>query len=231
MKKEKLIGTTTITYKENCSIQVLNIKETLDTKHKKEEHYYSDFYNVTNDGVYFVDRIELDPFCENLGYQLINNKLIIYNYDIVTGRKYHAVKKIFKYYDVIDNININEKISEIIKVLGFDMPDSKKNELELVDNRLKKMDEFINLLEKNEDFTEITPIVNICKKEKNYTNKRGYSAKMISPIPRFEFANYYTQLVTGSDLNIIVNKHVINIDDYKSTKEKIKKKNTRNKFD
>lgn len=220
MKKEKLIGTTTIAYDENCSIQVLNIKETLNTKHKKEEHYYSDFYNVTLDGVYFIDRVELDPFCENLGYQLINNKLIIYNYDIVTGRKYHAVKKVFKYYDVIDNITINENVSEIIKVLGFDLPSEEKNKLEFVGSRLKKMDEFISSLEREEDYTQITPIVNICKKEKQYTSRRKYSAQMISPISRREFADYYTELVTGSDSNIKINNHVINISDYKNDEKK-----------
>ena len=230
MKKEKLIGTTTIAYDENCSIQVLNIKETLNAKHKKEEHYYSDFYNVTQDGVYFIDRIELDPFCENLGYQLINNKLIIYNYDIVTGRKYHAVKKIFKYYDVVDNITINERVSEIIKVLGFELPEEEKNKLELVGSRLKKMDEFISSLEKEEAYTQITPMVNICKDERQYSSRRKYSAQMISPISRREFAEYYTKLVTGSDKNIKINNHVININDYKSDeKKKVKtlKKNIR----
>ena len=164
MKEEKLIGTSSIPYKENCTIQVLNIKETLDTKHKKEERYYSDFYNVTEDEVYFIDRIELDPFCDTLGYQVINNRLVIYNYDVVVGKKYHAVKKVFKYYDIYENININAGVSEIITELGFDLPEEDKHNIELADVRLKKMDEFIEQLDNNTELDGIIPLVNISKK-------------------------------------------------------------------
>ena len=40
MKEEKLIGTSSIPYQENCSIQVLNIKEITTTKHRRDERYY-----------------------------------------------------------------------------------------------------------------------------------------------------------------------------------------------
>ncbi len=228
MKEEKLIGTSSIPYKENCTIQVLNIKETLDTKHKKEERYYSDFYNVTDDEVYFIDRIELDPFCDTLGYQVINNHLVIYNYDVVVGKKYHAVKKVFKYYDIYENININAGVSEIITELGFDLPDEDKHNIELADVRLKKMDEFIEQLDNNTELDGIIPLVNISKKEHQYANKKAYSSKMIMPISRKKFASYLTELITKSDKNIIVNHSVINLSDYQKSadgvKQKIKKK-------
>lgn len=229
MKEEKLIGTSSIPYKENCTIQVLNIKETLDTKHKKEERYYSDFYNVTDDEVYFIDRIELDPFCDTLGYQVINNHLVIYNYDVVVGKKYHAAKKVFKYYDIYENININAGVSEIITELGFDLPDEDKHNIELADVRLKKMDEFIEQLDNNTELDGIIPLVNISKKEHQYANKKAYSSKMIMPISRKKFALYLTKLITKSDKNIIVNQPVINLSDYQNStdgvKQKIKKKN------
>ncbi len=228
MKEEKLIGTSSIPYKENCTIQVLNIKETLDTKHKKEERYYSDFYNVTDDEVYFIDRIELDPFCDTLGYQVINNHLVIYNYDVVVGKKYHAVKKVFKYYDIEENININAGVSEIITELGFDLPEEDKHNIELADVRLKKMDEFIEQLDNNTELDGIIPLVNISKKNHQYTNKKAYSSKMIMPISRKKFASYLTELITKSDKNIIVNHSVINLSDYQNSadgvKQKIKKK-------
>ena len=228
MKEKKLIGTSSIPYKENCTIQVLNIKETLDTKHKKEERYYSDFYNVTDDEVYFIDRIELDPFCDTLGYQVINNHLVIYNYDVVVGKKYHAVKKVFKYYDIEENININAGVSEIITELGFDLPDEDKHNIELADVRLKKMDEFIEQLDNNTELDGIIPLVNISKKDHQYTNKKAYSSKMIMPISRKKFASYLTELITKSDKNIIVNHSVINLSDYQKSadgvKQKIKKK-------
>ena len=228
MKEEKLIGTSSIPYKENCTIQVLNIKETLDTKHKKEERYYSDFYNVTDDEVYFIDRIELDPFCDTLGYQVINNHLVIYNYDVVVGKKYHAVKKVFKYYDIEENININAGVSEIITELGFDLPEEDKHNIELADVRLKKMDEFIEQLDNNTELDGIIPLVNISKKDHQYTNKKAYSSKMIMPISRKKFASYLTELITKSDKNIIVNHSVINLSDYQKSadgvKQKIKKK-------
>ena len=233
MKEKKLIGTSSIPYKENCTIQVLNIKETLDTKHKKEERYYSDFYNVTDDEVYFIDRIELDPFCDTLGYQVINNRydksrLVIYNYDVVVGKKYHAVKKVFKYYDIEENININAGVSEIITELGFDLPDEDKHNIELADVRLKKMDEFIEQLDNNTELDGIIPLVNISKKDHQYTNKKAYSSKMIMPISRKKFASYLTELITKSDKNIIVNHSVINLSDYQKSadgvKQKIKKK-------
>ena len=91
------------------------------------------------------------------------------------------------------------------------------------------MDEFIKGLEKNENFSNVTPMVNMCKKERVYTNRRLYSAKMISPMSRREFADYYTKLVTGSDSNIIVNEHVININDYTGSDEKSKVKSKTNR--
>ena len=115
-------------------------------------------------------------------------------------------------------------------MLGFELPEEEKNKLELVGSRLKKMDEFISSLEKEEAYTQITPMVNICKDERQYSSRRKYSAQMISPISRREFAEYYTKLVTGSDKNIKINNHVININDYKSDeKKKVKtlKKNIR----
>lgn len=229
MKVEKLIGTSSIPYKENCTIQVLNIKETLDTNHKREERYYSDFYNVTKDEVYFIDRIELDPFCDTLGYQVINNRydkscLIIYNYDVVVGKKYHAVKKVFKYYDIADNININSKVSEIINELGFDLPEEDKHNIELADVRLKKMDEFIEYLDSIADIDGIIPLVNISKKERQYTNRKAYSSKMIMPISRKRFTSYLTELITKSDKNIIVNQHVINLSDYQDSTDVVKQK-------
>ena len=39
MKEEKLIGTSSIPYQENCTIQVLNIKEIITTEHRKVEKY------------------------------------------------------------------------------------------------------------------------------------------------------------------------------------------------
>ena len=224
MKEEKLIGTSSIPYKENCTIQVLNIKETLDTKHKKEERYYSDFYNVTDTEVYFIDRIELDPFCDTLGYQVINNHLVIYNYDVVVGKKYHAVKKIFKYYDIEENVNINAGISEVITDLGFDLPEEEKRKIELVETKLKKMDEFIEYLDSITDVEGIIPLVNISKKERQYTNRKAYSSKMVLPISRKKFALYLTKLITKSDKNIIINQHVINLSDYQNSTDGVKQK-------
>ena len=223
MKEEKLIGTSSIPYKENCTIQVLNIKEVTTTQHRKDERYYADFYNVTDDLVYFIDRIELDPFCATLGYQLINNHLVIYNYDIIEGKKYHAVNKILKYYDVVDNISLNLSTSEIITELGFNLPEE-ENKVELANVRLKKIDEYLEYLESITELAGIIPLVNNTKKKYKFINKKRESSRMLYPISRKEFTKYFTKLITKSDSNIKINQHVINISDYQGSEDKGKVK-------
>lgn len=223
MKEEKLIGTSSIPYKENCTIQVLNIKEVTTTQHRKDERYYADFYNVTDDLVYFIDRIELDPFCATLGYQLINNHLVIYNYDIIEGKKYHAVNKILKYYDVVDNISLNLSTSEIITELGFNLPEE-ENKVELANVRLKKIDEYLEYLESITELAGIIPLVNNTKNKYKFINKKRESSRMLYPISRKEFTKYFTKLITKSDSNIKINQHVINISDYQGSEDKGKVK-------
>ena len=223
MKEEKLIGTSSIPYKENCTIQVLNIKEVTTTQHRKDERYYADFYNVTDDLVYFIDRIELDPFCATLGYQLINNHLVIYNYDIIEGKKYHAVNKILKYYDVVDNISLNLSTSEIITELGFNLPEE-ENKVELANVRLKKIDEYLEYLDSITELAGIIPLVNNTKKKYKFINKKRESSRMLYPISRKEFTKYFTKLITKSDSNIKINQHVINISDYQGSEDKGKVK-------
>lgn len=223
MKEEKLIGTSSIPYKENCTIQVLNIKEVTTTQHRKDERYYADFYNVTDDLVYFIDRIELDPFCATLGYQLINNHLVIYNYDIIEGKKHHAVNKILKYYDVVDNISLNLSTSEIITELGFNLPEE-ENKVELANVRLKKIDEYLEYLESITELAGIIPLVNNTKKKYKFINKKRESSRMLYPISRKEFTKYFTKLITKSDSNIKINQHVINISDYQGSEDKGKVK-------
>ena len=225
MKEEKLIGTSSIPYKENCTIQVLNIKELTTTEHRKDERYYADFYNVTDDYVYFIDRIELDPFCATLGYQLISNHLVIYNYDVVEGKKYHAVNRVLKYYDVIDNISINLSTNEIITELGFNLSEEDREQLELVSTRLKKMDEYLEYLDSITELDGIIPLVNNVNKKNKFINKKRESNRMLYPISRKEFTKYFTKLITSADKDIKINQHVINISDYKdNVKTKIKKR-------
>jgi len=225
MKEEKLIGTSSIPYKENCTIQVLNIKELTTTQHRKDERYYADFYNVTDDYVYFIDRIELDPFCATLGYQLISNHLVIYNYDVVEGKKYHAVNRVLKYYDVIDNISINLSTNEIITELGFNLSEEDREQLELVSTRLKKMDEYLEYLDSITELDGIIPLVNNVNKKNKFINKKRESNRMLYPISRKEFTKYFTKLITSADKDIKINQHVINISDYKdNVKTKIKKR-------
>ena len=225
MKEEKLIGTSSIPYKENCTIQVLNIKELTTTEHRKDERYYADFYNVTDDYVYFIDRIELDPFCATLGYQLINNHLVIYNYDVVEGKKYHAVNRILKYYDVIDNISINASSNDIITKLGFNLSEEDGKKIELVSTRLKKMDEYLEYLDSITELDGIIPLVNNVNKKNKFINKKRESNRMLYPISRKEFTKYFTKLITNADKDIKINQHVINISDYKgNVKTKIKKR-------
>lgn len=220
MKEEKLIGTSSIPYQENCTIQVLNIKELTTTEHRKYERYYADFYNVTEDYVYFIDRIELDPFCATLGYQLINNRLIIYNYDVVEGKKYHAVNKILKYYDVVDNISLNLSAYDVITELGFNLPEEDRKKLELVSTRLKKMNEYLEYIDSITELDGIIPLVDNTKKKNKFINKKRESSKMLYPISRKEFTKYFTKLITNSDANIKINQQVINISDYKDSKDK-----------
>ncbi len=224
MKEEKLIGTSSIPYQENCTIQVLNIKELITTEHRKDEKYYVDFYNVTDDYVYFIDRIELDPFCATLGYQLINNHLVIYNYDIVEGKKYHAVNRILKYYDVIDNISINLSAEDIITELGFNLKEEDRKKLELVSARLKKMDEYLEYLDSITELDGVIPLVNNTSKKHKFINKKRESSRMLYPISRKEFTKYLTKLITNADTDIKINQHVININDYKGERQKVKSK-------
>ena len=226
MKEEKLIGTSSIPYQENCTIQVLNIKEVINREHRKDEKYYADFYNVTDDYVYFIDRIELDPFCATLGYQLINNHLVIYNYDIVEGKKYHAVNRILKYYDVIDNISINLSAEDIITELGFNLNEEDRKKLELVSARLKKMDEYLEYLDSITELDGIIPLVNNTGKKHKFINKKRESSRMLYPISRKEYTKYLTKLITNADTDIKINQHVINISNYQKSddKEKIKVK-------
>lgn len=222
MKEEKLIGTSSIPYQENCSIQVLNIKEITTTKHRRDERYYADFYNVTDDCVYFIDRIELDPFCTTLGYQLINNRLVIYNYDIVEGKKYHVVNRILKYYDVIDNISLNLSADDIITELGFNLPEKDRKRVELVSERLKKMDDYLEYLDSITELDGTIPLVDNTKKKKKFINKKKESKKMLNTISREEFTKYFTKLITNSDRDIKINQQVININDYKDDGQKVK---------
>lgn len=222
MKEEVLVGTSSIPYKENCTIQVLNIKVILDTKHKKEEKYYSDFYNVTEDEVYFIDRIELDTLCDTLGYQVINNHLIIYNYDVVEGKKYHAVKRIFKYYDINENISINASANEIIDELGFDLLEKEKYKIDLVENKQRKMDEYIEYLNSITELEGPIPLVNNGIQHQ-YASKNPYKVKMLNPISRNDFASYFTKLITKSEKYIKnINNSSIKICDYQSDDEKKK---------
>ena len=227
MKEEKLIGTSSIPYQENCSIQVLNIKELTTTEHRKDEKYYADFYNVTNDFVYFIDRIELDPFCATLGYQIINNRLVIYNYDVVVGKKYHAVNKILKYYDVTDNISLNLSAYDVITELGFNLPEEDRKKLELVSTRLKKMNEYLEYLDSITELDGIIPLVDNTKKKNKFINKKRESSKMLFPISRKEFTKYFTKLITNSDREIKINQQVINISDYKDAGVKVKIKDNK----
>ena len=229
MKEEKLIGTSSIPYKENCTIQVLNIKEIITTEHRKDEKYYADFYNVTDDCVYFIDRIELDPFCTTLGYQLINNYLVIYNYDIVEGKKYHAVNRILKYYDVMDNISINLSAEDIITELGFNLAEEDRKKLELVSARLKKMDEYLEYLDSITELDGVIPLVDNTNKKHKFINKKRESSRMLYTISRKEFTKYLTKLITSADKDIKINQHVINISDYKDSEDngKIKVKDNK----
>ena len=224
MKEERLIGTSSIPYQKNCSIQVLNIKEITTTKHRNDERYYADFYNVTDDCVYFIDRIELDPFCATLGYQLINNRLVIYNYDVIEGKKYHAVNRILKYYDVIDNISFNLSTGEIITELGFNIPESNIKRVQLVSKRLRKMDEYLEYLDNITELDGIIPLVDNTEKKNNYISKKRESSKMLYPISRKDFTKYFTKLITNSDRDIKINQQVINISDYKGSEDRIKVK-------
>ena len=224
MKEEKLIGTSSIPYQENCTIQVLNIKEITTTEHRKDERYYADFYNVTDDCVYFIDRIELDPFCVTLGYQLISNHLVIYNYDIIEGKKYHAVNRILKYYDVIDNISINASAEDIITELGFNLKEADRKKLELVSARLKKMGEYLEYLDSITELDGVIPLVNNANKKNKFINKKRESSRMLYPISRKEFTKYLTKLITSADTDIKINQHVININDYKGERQKVKSK-------
>lgn len=224
MKEEKLIGTSSIPYQDNCTVQVLNIKEIITTKHRKDERYYADFYNVKDDYVYFIDRIELDPFCATLGYQLINNHLVIYNYDVVEGKKYHAVNKILKYYDVVDNISLNLSTYDIITELGFNLPEADRKKLELVSTRLKKIDEYLDYLDSITELNGIIPLVNNTGKKHKFINKKRESSKMLYPISRKEFTKYLTKLITNADKDIKINQQIINISDYKDSEDKGKVK-------
>lgn len=229
MKEEKLIGTSSIPYQDNCTIQVLNIKEVTTTEHRKDERYYADFYNVTDDYVYFIDRIELDPFCATLGYQLINNRLVIYNYDVVEGKKYHAVNRILKYYDVLDNVSLNLSTNGIITELGFNLPEEDRNKIELASARIKKMDEYIEYLDSITELGGIIPLVNNTTKKRKFMNKKRESSRMLFPISRKEFTKYFTKLITSADKDIKINQRVIDISDYQGSEDKYKVKVKDNK--
>ena len=118
MKEETLIGISTIPCHPYGTIYVLTLK--------KSDNIYCDFYKVSGKKVFFIEHIDLDSFCYRIGYQLINNKLIIYSYNIIEGKIRQAINHLYKYYDVRTNMSINISIDEALEQLGFGLTEIDK---------------------------------------------------------------------------------------------------------
>ena len=206
MNQEFLLGMSTIPCYPYGTIHVLTLKQ--------NDIIYCDFYKIQGDSSIFIDHIELDDFCYRIGYQLINDKLIIYSYDIVPGKKRQCVKELYKFYDIKNDISINYNVREALNNLGFSLTDTDKKIYKTKEEQKEKLEEYISYLENISNETGITPLVNGENSKKKYKTHRKYQNKLLYPISRIEFTEYITNLLTKSDDKLKVNKKVIDIHDY-----------------
>ena len=112
--------------------------------------------------------------------------------------------------------------NDIITELGFNLPEKDRKRVELVSERLKKMDDYLEYLDSITELDGTIPLVDNTKKKKKFINKKKESKKMLNTISREEFTKYFTNLITNSDRDIKINQQVININDYKDDGQKVK---------
>ena len=206
MNNEFLIGMNTIPCYPFGTIHVLTLR--------KGNNIYCDFYKVSGRKVIFIDHIELDEFCYRIGHQLINNIFIIYRYDILPGKKRQIVTELYKYYDIKDDISINYSVGEALEKLGFGLAESDKKIYKSDSDREKRLEEYIDYLEKISDEINIIPLVDGSNLKRKYKSRRAYRDKLLNPMNRDDFTKYITQLITCSDEKLKVNKKVIDLHDY-----------------
>ena len=206
MKEETLIGISTIPCHPYGTIYVLTLK--------KSDNIYCDFYKVSGKKVFFIEHIDLDSFCYRIGYQMINNKLIIYSYNIIEGKIRQAINHLYKYYDVRTNMSINISIDEALEQLGFGLTEIDKKIYKTKSIQDRKLEEYIQYLESISSNTNIIPLVNSGENKKLHKQNKVYIQKMMHPISRYRFTNYLKELITGSDKNIKINSKIINFNDY-----------------
>lgn len=211
MNQEFLVGMSTIPCYPYGTIHILTLK--------KRKKVYCDFYKVQGKNVIFIDHIELDDFCYRIGYQLINEKLIIYSYDTVPGKIRQCVKELHKYYDVKNDISLNYSIQEALDDLGFGLTNTEKRIYKSKEKQQEKLEDYISYLENIANEINIIPLVDGNKSKKVYKTHRKYKDRLLSPMTREDFTKYITKLITGSDDKIKINKKIVNLRDYFSKKK------------
>ncbi len=206
MNQEFLVGMSTIPCYPYGTIHILTLK--------KKDNIYCDFYKVHGNSAKFIDRIELDDFCYRIGYQLINDKLIIYSYDAVPGKIRQQVKEVYKYYDIKNDISLNYSVQEALDDIGFCLTDTDKKIYKSEEKQKEKLEEYISYLENISNEINIIPLVNGNNSKKVYKTHRKYVNRLLCPMTREDFTKYITKLIAGSDDKIKINKKIVNLHDY-----------------
>lgn len=121
---EKLIKEEKIYRNKNCYLQFLYIKN--------GSKNYLDIYNVVDNYTYYVGRIDTASFVNRIALEYNCSYLLIFEYEPIIGTNKRYVTKIFKFYDLDDNISIIDTIKNL--VLKFNNSTLLYNPLSLGEN-------------------------------------------------------------------------------------------------
>lgn len=103
---EKLIKEEKIYRDNNSYLELLCIKN--------ENKSYLDVYNVVNNYAYYIVRIDLTSFVNRTAIAYNSSYFLFYEYEPIIGTNKRYVTKIFKFYDLDDNISIIDTIKNLV---------------------------------------------------------------------------------------------------------------------
>lgn len=103
---EKLVKEEKLYWNENCYLEMLYIKN--------EQEHYLDIYNVDKQFSYYIGRIDVSSFVNNVAFEINSKYFFVFGYEPIIGTDKRYVTKVFKFYDLNDNINIVDSIKNLV---------------------------------------------------------------------------------------------------------------------
>lgn len=103
---EKLIKEEKICRNNDSYLELLYIKN--------ESKSYLDVYNIVNNYAYYIVRIDLSSFVNRTAIVYNASYFLFYEYEPIIGTNKRYVTKIFKFYDLDDNISVVDTIKNLV---------------------------------------------------------------------------------------------------------------------